>query len=299
MDKIFIGVDIGGTKIAVSVADANGEIFDKLKFGTQPLDPAASIAEIKSAIRKLAGDFAISAIGISCGGPLDSKSGTILSPPNLSGWDNVKITEILQTKFNAPAFLQNDANACALAEWRFGAGRGCRNMIFLTFGTGIGAGLILDGRLYSGTSDMAGEIGHVRMAPNGPVGYGKSGSFEGFCSGAGIAQYGYGTAREVAEKARNGDSRALEIYRDVGRNLGRGLSILIDILNPERIVIGSIFARAGDLMEVEMLAAIREESLPRAYECCEIVPAQLGESIGDIAAIAVAIDGLGNTTNHG
>jgi len=220
---------------------------------------------------------------------LDSKNGIILSPPNLPGWEEVHITDILQAEFGVPVFLQNDANACALAEWKFGAGKGCRNMIFLTFGTGMGAGLILDGKLYSGTTDMAGEIGHVRLADTGHVGYGKKGSFEGLCSGGGIAQYGYGSAKEVAEKAAQGDLRAIEIYKEVGRNLGKGLSILIDILNPERIVIGSIFQRCGNLMEAEMSEVIRTESLYHSVKCCEIVPAQLGDSLGDIAAVSIAI----------
>ena len=128
------------------------------------------------------------AIGITCGGPLDSKKGLIMSPPNLPKWDKIPITKIIEDNFNVPVFLQNDANACALAEWRFGAGKGTNNMIFLTFGTGLGAGLILDGRLYAGTNNLAGEIGHIRLAKDGPLGYDKKGSFEGFCSGAGIAR---------------------------------------------------------------------------------------------------------------
>ena len=110
-----------------------------------------------------------------------------MCPPNLPDWDNVPLVEMTEKRLGIKTILQNDANACAVAEWKFGAGRGTRNMVFLTFGTGMGAGLILDGRLYSGTNDMAGEVGHIRLAPKGPLGYGKKGSFEGFCSGGGIA----------------------------------------------------------------------------------------------------------------
>ena len=133
------------------------------------------------------GSCRLSAAGISCGGPLDIEKGLILSPPNLPGWDKVPIVKYFQNRLGVKTSLLNDANACALAEWRYGAGKGCRNMIFLTFGTGIGAGLILNGRLYSGASGMAGEIGHIRMEKTGPLGYGKKGSLEGFCSGGGIA----------------------------------------------------------------------------------------------------------------
>ena len=152
-----LGIDIGGTKCAVVLGDENG-IVKKIRFATT--DYHETMENIRAAIREM-GDF--DAIGISCGGPLDSKRGVILSPPNLVGWDDIHITEMLSEEFGVPAYLCNDADACALAEWKFGAGKGTENMIFLTFGTGMGAGLILNGRLYSGTNGMAGEVGHMRM----------------------------------------------------------------------------------------------------------------------------------------
>ena len=252
-------------------------------------------------------------IGISCGGPLNSSTGTIEGPPNLPGWNNVKITDILEKHYGVCARLENDANACAVAEWKFGAGRGASNMVFLTFGTGLGAGLILNGRLYSGTNDNAGEVGHIRLDRFGPVGYGKSGSFEGFCSGGGLAQLGYikaleksqsgiypsyfkkgmtvadVTAKTVADAADAGDETAIEVYRICAEQLGRGLSVLIDIINPEKIVIGSIFARSENLIRESMEKIIREEALPQAAGCCKVVPALLGERIGDYAAIATAL----------
>jgi glucokinase len=252
------------------------------------------------------------AIGISCGGPLDAERGIIMSPPNLPGWDDIHITEMLSEALGAPAYLENDANACALAEWKFGAGVGCRNMAFLTFGTGLGAGLILDGRLYSGFSGMAGEIGHVRMTEDGPIGYGKRGSVEGYCSGGGIAQLGKSLAREallsgkalpycktdadldtinarlLAEWARRGDETAREVYRISGEMLGKSLAILIDILNPERIVIGSIFARAEDLLRPPMERTLAEEAIGISLDACKILPAALGDEIGDFAALAIA-----------
>ena len=130
---------------------------------------------------------------------MDSARGIIREPPNLPGWVDVPITDMLTARLGLPAALCNDANACALAEWRFGAGKGTRNMVFLTFGTGMGAGLILDGRLYAGTCDAAGEIGHMRLAPDGPVGFFKAGSFEGFCSGGGLAKMGQRLALEAIQ----------------------------------------------------------------------------------------------------
>ena len=305
----LIGVDIGGTKCAVVLGDENGNIIDKIKFPTS--DVNTTIEKIEHAIS----DFEeYAAIGISCGGPLDAERGIIQSPPNLLGWDNIMIKNMLEKKFSVPVFLQNDADACALAEWKFGAGRGCKNMIFLTFGTGMGAGLILNGQLYSGTSGCAGEVGHIRLEDYGPVGYGKAGSFEGFCSGGGIAQYAAAkaraimqtgqkvsycksscelsliTAKSVAEKADQGFEDAICVYKECGKMLGRGLAILIDLLNPERIVMGSIFTRSEKLLRDEMQKVIDKECLKSTAEICKIVPASLGESIGDVAAVAVAVN---------
>ncbi len=254
------------------------------------------------------------AIGISCGGPLDEENGVILSPPNLPGWDEIPIVAIMEEATGIPSYLCNDADACALAEWRFGAGAGCRNMVFLTFGTGFGAGLILDGRLYSGTNGGAGEIGHLRLEHFGPVGYGKRGSMEGFVSGGGIAQLARTaaleqlqvgkttayckshaeladvTAQTVAVAAKAGDPTAIEVYRLCGEMLGRGLSLLIDLFNPERIVIGSIYVRASELLIPTMRETIAAEALPGNAAVCEILPAVLGESLGDVAALSIAID---------
>lgn len=310
----MIGFDIGGTKCAVSVGyEQNGELIIKEKL-TIPQDLSVSPYEMIDRLSALAetmtDDF--SSIGISCGGPLDSRAGVILSPPNLRGWDNVAIVEHLKKRYGGKVALQNDANACAIAEWRYGAGRGTQSMIFLTFGTGMGAGLILDGRLYAGASDMAGEIGHVRMSEYGPVGYGKRGSFEGFCSGSGIAQIGQTlateqlqqgravsycrsadelpliTAKKIAEFANAGHEDAKQVFTLCGEKLGAGLSILIDVLNPEAIVIGSVFLRCEHLLCDAMTRVIERETLSHARRVCRILPAGLGERIGDYAALSVA-----------
>ena len=184
--KNLIGIDIGGTKCAVTYGRCEGssvELVDKLRFDTTHVqETLGNLLDTTAQLMKRHGltPENVSAIGISCGGPLDSKRGIILSPPNLPGWDSIEIVKLFQDRFGIPAAIQNDANACALAEWTFGAGVGTQNMIFLTFGTGLGAGLILNGKLYAGTNDNAGEVGHMRLSDYGPVGYGKSGSFEGF-----------------------------------------------------------------------------------------------------------------------
>ena len=313
----MIGFDIGGTKCAVCIGkeiDGQLQIIDKKIIPTNHnISPYKMIDEMCSLAESMTDDMDL--IGISCGGPLDSKQGVIQSPPNLLGWDNVKIVEYLENKYQGKVYLQNDANACAVAEWLYGAGQGYQNVIFLTFGSGMGAGLILNGKLYTGTNDNAGEIGHVRMKSCGPVGFGKAGSFEGFCSGNGIAQIGQMMAREklqmghrvsycsniselegitaktIAGCANNGCEDALSVYRLCGEMLGCGLSILIDVLNPECIVLGSVFQRCEHLLRDTMEQVLTRECLPAARAVCHVVPALLEENIGDYAALAVAAMG--------
>ena len=311
-----IGFDIGGTKCAVilgRIVDGDILVVSKRRFATSE---AASPEDCLERMCREAGELtaaagigmeAVSGVGISCGGPLDSAAGVIQSPPNLPGWDNIPAASIVGGRLGLPARLENDANACALAEWKFGAGRGSRDMIFLTFGTGLGAGIISGGRLVSGHSGMAGECGHVRLAPDGPTGYGKAGSFEGFCSGGGIKRLAermmaeakaagresalfnepHLSARTVALAAKAGDALAKEVYNESARRLGQALAILIDLLNPEAIVIGSIYTRDTALFKEIAEDVIRNEALPLSAGACRILPAQLTERIGDIAALGL------------
>lgn len=310
--KYYIGIDIGGTKIATIVSTIDMKIIDRVEFPTKSLKGPVEVIEkifenidSQLKINKILIDE-IKSFGISCGGPLSSRRGMIMSPPNLPKWDNIKIVEIFENKYNKKTYLQNDANACGLAEWKEGAGKGYEDIIFLTFGTGMGAGLILNNKLYVGKDDLAGEVGHIRLEDDGPCGYGKNGSFEGFCSGGGIANLGElllekkpkgsykgklkigMTAKEIAIEARLGDLLALEIIDISAKKLGKGLAILIDILNPEAIVIGSIFTRCDDIFRSSIEEVLKKEVLPTALERCKILKAELGESIGDYGALITA-----------
>ena len=321
--EVIAGIDIGGTKCAVSFIKTEGDnvvFLYKEKRATDTEQPQkmvdSFVEEIKEQLRKHK-DWELASVGISCGGPLDEEKGMILSPPNLPKWDRVDLFTPLKAAFgNIPIMLQNDANACALAEWQLGAGKGCKNMVFLTFGTGLGAGLILNGELYSGTNGMAGEVGHIRLEEEGPVGYGKEGSFEGFCSGGGIAGLGriYAeralergespvfckdresmdkiTAKEIGEAAERGDALSLEIFHKVAQELGKGLSILVDILKNEKIIIGSIYLRQRALLEAGMMEVLQKEALRQAREAVQILPAGLGEKLGDYAAVSVGLRAL-------
>ncbi len=317
---LAIGIDIGGTKCVICL----GEITKKqvnIRHKCKPWNTKEYSAQemlrlitkdVLYCMKLLRTDEEIHGIGISCGGPLDSKTGVIISPPNLPGWNNIPIVSYLKENTGLDAWLCNDANACALAEWQIGAGKGCSNMIFLTFGTGLGAGIILNNCLYTGASDMAGEVGHIRLSDYGPVGYGKMGSFEGFCSGGGIAQLAKMmimeewqkgnipalcanisdleniTAEDVGLAAKSGDMLANNILKHVGLQLGKGLSILIDLLNPEKIIVGSIFNRCNEQIWPWAKKVIEEETLWFTRQACEVAPSQLSESVGDVAALIVA-----------
>ena len=304
----LIGIDIGGTKCSVVTGDETGRVAGKTKIETKGYKE--TISRIFDAVRAAS---PADAVGISCGGPLDEKNGIILSPPNLPGWDNIPICDMIKKEFGVKCAIKNDADACAVAEWKYGAGKGCDNMVFLTFGTGMGAGLIINGAPYSGANGNAGEAGHIRLASKGPVGYNKAGSFEGFCSGGGIKQLGVTaakkllsagspgplfcrtpdelpdiTAKSIADAAYKGDKTAVGIYKKSARYLGAGISVIIDLLNPEAVVIGGIYPRCEDLLQSEMMKVIEKEALSFSSSVCRVVPAYFGDGIGDVAALSVA-----------
>lgn len=322
--KYYLGLDIGGTKCAVSLGvnglSREGLEFEKEVFQTNG-SPQSVVERTYTIMENLIAKknvtlSEVAGIGISCGGPLDAVSGRILSPPNLYGWNDVPIVDMFEERFGIKTRVENDANACALAEWRYGAAKGHSNAVFLTFGTGLGAGMILNNRLYRGANNMAGEVGHIRLSKNGPVGFGKSGSFEGFCSGSGIAQIAKQkvmeriqqgespklcpdltaidslTAKTVGDAAEAGDSLAREIFAYCGEYLGRGLSLIVDILNPEVIVLGSVFARCEHFLRPTMLDVLEREALSSSLSICKIVASGLGDNIGDYAALSVAINDL-------
>jgi glucokinase len=318
-ENVWVGLDLGGTKTAIVISAEPPAVLGRTEFATLPAKGADRALELaKEGIRELLAQrgldaSAIQRIGVSCGGPLDRIAGIIQSPPNLPTWDNVPIKAIMEKEFGVECQVENDANAGAVAEHRFGAGQGTQNMVFLTMGTGLGAGIITDGRLYHGTNDLAGEVGHIRLTPIGPVGHNKAGSAEGWASGGGMAQVAVQavlragknkqktvlrkilqsgktlTAKDVGLAARNGDAVAIRILESTGRRLGAVLAILVDLLNPERIVIGGLAMRLGDLLLDPARSVMQREALAPAVARCEVVPAALDERIGDVAALCVAV----------
>lgn len=322
-ETALLGIDIGGTKCAVILAERHGDdvrIVHRVatptaRLGAEPLLVLAELETFARGMLDAAGlDVAdVAQLGVCCGGPLDDVAGVVLGPPNLPGWDRVPVVEYFERRIGIATRLANDANAGALAEWQWGAGRGTHTMVFLTFGTGLGAGLIIDGRIHRGAHGLAGEVGHIRVASQGPLAYGKAGSWEGYSSGTGIRQLAVERVREewlagrpvafcadaaaldaldvagLAHAAREGDAVAGDVFRTSGAYLGQGIAVLADIIDPEVVVVGGVYGRCLDLLARPTLEAFRKEALSGADRRVRIVPAELGEAIGDWSAIAVAL----------
>jgi glucokinase len=303
----ILGFDIGGTKTALVLGTPQGEILLRAEFPTparSPFTEAMRAIETETvrfrADCRQAGLPLPQSISVSVGGPLNIEQGILYSPPHLAAWGSAPLKQTLRETFGLPVWVEHDGNAGALAEWKFGAGKGARNLVFLTLGTGLGAGIILDGRIFHGTTDTAGEVGHMRIAPDGPRQYGKAGSWEGYCSGAGMVQLAQmyrperwseaTPTRELITLARAGDPDALEVARQMGDWLGRGLAVLIDVLNPEVIILGTLGVTLGDLLIQPAMRSIEQEALPAPAAACRIVPAALGSSLGDIAALMAVLN---------
>ncbi len=295
--SLILGLDIGGTKSAAVLGDETGRVLAR-EAGPTPQGPwPEAVAFMIGLLHTVRPAHAqITALGVSCGGPLDSRTGVIHTPPNLPHWTDVPLRDLLQNEFQLPVWVENDANATALAEHQWGAGKGTRDMAFLTMGTGIGAGLILDNQLYRGRRDLAGEIGHATILPNGPPCLcGKFGCLETLASGTAIGRIGREryhdsalTAHDICARARLQDPLALEIIHDAALHMGIGLANLLQTLNLERIVLGTLAVQAGDLLLEPIRKSAQDHCWPRVWKGVSILPAALGNAAQDMAALAVA-----------
>jgi glucokinase len=307
--RTVFGFDIGGTKTAIVEGTTGGRILQRVEMPTHAVEPfVKSFPAIVEKARALmeaarAADREIGAISVSVGGPLRIDEGFLVNPPHLPGWHNIPLSAHLIEAFpGLPVAVEHDGNAGALAEFHFGVGKArpnLRHLIFLTFGTGVGGGFIVNGQILRGASDTAGEIGHWRLAEDGPPGFGKRGSWESFASGAGLVElaaqmfpprWNTDTAiRELVEAMVANDTQALQVAEVAGRWMGRGLALLIDALNPQVIVFGSLGVVLGDRILAPARRVIAEEALPQAAASCELMPAALGKHIGDVAALMAAL----------
>jgi glucokinase len=308
-----IGLDIGGTKTACVEGTLDGRILQRAEMHTHAEQPfAATFPEIVRHVEALMATAGhegrtIAAISVSIGGPLKIGEGILIDPPHLPGWHGVPLRARLSEAFpHLPVYVEHDGNAGALAEFYFGIGRNrqdLRHLIFLTFGTGIGAGFIVNGQILRGTTDTAGEIGHWRLAEDGPLAFGKKGCWESFASGAGLlhlaaqmfpARWGaQKSIRDLVDAILRGDPDAMQVAAVAGHWMGRGLALLIDALNPQVIVFGSLGVVLGERILGTARKVIAEEALPQAAAACQLLPSVLGTSIGDVASLMAAIVALG------
>ena len=304
----LLGIDIGGTKTALIVGTADGRILERVAFASEAQRGAEPmLADILTQAAAIIGRHAqVVAVGASIGGPVDAETGMVLGPPNLPGWDAVPLTRLLSERLHLPARIEHDAKACALAEFRYGAGRGSRHMVFLTLGTGVGAGIIANGKLLRGAGNLAGEIGHWGIEDDGPRLYGKAGSLEGWASGAGLPALArflhpndfaeLADAAEVATRWRAGDQNAADVVARSATALGKALALIVDLLAPEVIVLGNLANRLGPPFVDMVRAAIDRDALPTLAQRCDIRCCELGEAIGDMAALSVAAEAIEQET---
>jgi glucokinase len=312
--RVVLGIDIGGSKTVVALGSASGELQAERRFESWSRGSwAEDVATLTSQARALLHSQGIErpdAIGICAPGPLDPLRGVVIDAPNLPGWIDVPLASELEAALGTPVRLENDANAAALAEWRLGAGRGARNMVFATMSTGIGAGLILDGRLYRGSRFLAGEIGHAPIRRSGRIHAGLVGTLEAYAGGAAIAQrireeLGGGRSSRIAEFAggeldrisarhwieaiRAGDAYAQELAREFVEDVAQALAALVMTLDPDAIVLGTIVERNPDLFLAPIAERVRERVFAVQRDV-RIVAGELGARRPAYAALCVALD---------
>jgi glucokinase len=322
MGKAIAAVDLGGTNIRAALYSESGEALAQCVLPTlahEGLEP--TLGRIFKAIEEvLKGGGGLVAIGVGAPGPLDPWKGVIFSAPNLPGWENVPLAEILAERFGVPAFVGNDANVAALAEHRLGAGRGFSDIIYITVSTGIGGGIIADGKLLLGAKGFAGEVGHIVVKPDGPqCGCGGKGCVEALASGTAIAREALRrikagesssipkfvagpleslTAKEVAMAAMEGDALAQDIFKEAGYYLGLSFVSLIHIFNPSRIIIGGGVAKVGRLLLEPAEETVKRLTMREFLEEFKIVPAALGDEAGLLGAYLLAKESLYSSSSN-
>lgn len=316
----ILGIDVGGTKMAVCLGNECGEILGSRRMPTGTDAPERVLRAVIEMARELLRELNVhetdlDAIGISAPGPLSVSRGLLLAPPNMHGWVNVPIMRMISDAFARPVFMNNDANAGALAEFLFGGHEGVRDLVFLTMSTGLGAGFVADGCVIQGASDLAGEVGHHVLDRHGPpCPCGQRGCWEIFCGGMNVANRlrekirgsGISTAivkhagddlekidfRAFVEAVRERDPFALQEWEEYTERLAHGIGTVIQFMNPSVIVLGTIGVHAADLLLEPIRQKLPKYAWPYGRQVCRVVPSSLGTRIGDLSALAVALAGL-------
>ena len=307
-EKIYVGVDLGGTNIKVGICDEQGNLLHTYEGPTGVEDGAQAVLDrIAEYVKKVVSDSAyeweqVAGVGAGVAGFIDIASGTVMFAPNLK-WKEVPVKKELEARLGLPVALDNDANVAALGEAWSGAGAGIKNMVAFTLGTGVGGGIIIDGRIYQGFRGMAGELGHIKVVPDLEAiqcGCGQLGCVETVSSATGIIRMAKDavargestalslndniTAKDVFDAARDGDEVAIRIVKRAAYYLGKAMAAVAVVLNPQRFIIGGGVSRAGDILFNE-IRKVYEQNVPSAFsEQVDIVPAKLGNDAGVVGA---------------
>jgi glucokinase len=310
-----LALDIGGTKLAAGVVDELGYVHSFLVEPSRAEEGPAPVLDRLFELGRRAvaesdvGWAEIAAVGLGCGGPLDAERGILLAPPHLPGWHDVRVTRLAEQTYERPAILENDATAAALAEYRYGAGAGTSNMVYLTLSTGVGGGVVVGGSLYRGASGNGGELGHVTIDWHGRPckGCGRLGCLEAYVSGTSITERAreagldLSTAEDVSAAARAGEPGARRVWDETVEALACGLTSIVNLFEPELVVLGGGVSRSGDQLIEPVRAAVRASTMQPAGEAADIVQSALGERVGVVGAAAIVYDRTvsGGSTAHG
>lgn len=311
MTQYAVGIDIGGTKISMTLGTDAGKILAQrvIATGTRTKTKAC-VKELVSNLRALIPHSCVPpkkilGIGVGCPGAVDSAKGTLPRSPNLPGWAGFPLRRVLEKATGLAVFIANDANAAALGESVFGAGKRSRDLIYITVSTGVGSGIIINGQLYEGAGSVAGEIGHISIVPEGKkCACGQRGCLEAYASGTAIAgsyqdskKKKVAGAKEVGLAARAGDKLAIKSYQKAGYYLGIGIANLLNILNPEKVVIGGgVLRSAHATFWTTMMKSAKQHAWPEAFRTTEIVRSQLKRNVGDLGALALVFKKCGRAS---
>jgi glucokinase len=284
---VIAGIDLGGTQIRVSFAHDDGRIVRTVRTRTALVGgPANMVTWVVQQIERHLRHDPLRSIGIGAPGPIDPHQGLLINPPNLPGWHNTPLAAMLGEATGCATHLENDANLAGLGEYHHGAGKDSKIMAYLTWSTGVGGGLVIDGRLFSGAHGSAGEFGHMILDPNGPIcGCGQRGCVEALCSGANIAKRYGESATELLRAAGEGDSEAQAIVERVAEDMGLALISLANLFDPDLIVIGGGFTRSWSQLQPVMLRVLRSSPFIRPRRRPRVRRARLGDQAGLVGAV--------------
>jgi len=318
-DPIFLGLDIGGTKTSVSLGRADGTLLETRRIPTESHEgPDRWRSRVTDLARTMLRERGlavaeVAALGVAAPGPMSVARGVMIAPPNLPGWRDVPVVAPLRAEFGRPVFINNDANACALAEYRFGEYRGTPDLVFLTLSTGVGAGVVSGGRVLQGASDLAGEVGHHVLDPDGPpCPCGQRGCFEIYCGGLNVAnrvrarlaagersaaldEAGGDPARldfrAIAAAERRGDRLARDVWNEFVERLAQGVGTCLMFFNPRVVILGTIAVHLGERLLAPLRAALPRYAWAVSRDGVRVAASVFGANIGDYGALAVAVEG--------